>query len=163
MPAHLILLDFIPRTLFNDEAISVKIFQCSLSQKKKWSCFCPRHKGRVGGLRVRLHSFFTSTLDEDSWWPWRPGRVTSKKEFRYTLIMGQGGCFQKRYISCSCWNSNLGCPSPLKGRLTNLVLAVTVLTSFSDVPVSNLGRYTRFCAGTFEWGGASGLDWVRIG
>ena len=33
-----------------------------------------------------------------------------------------------------------------------------MLTSFWDVPVSNLGRYTRFCAGTFVGeGGVGGL------
>jgi len=30
-----------------------------------------------------------------------------------------------------------------------------VFTSFWVVPVSNLGRYTRFYAGTFEWGGVN--------
>jgi len=39
-------------------------------------------------------------------------------------------------------------------------MAVNVLTSFWDVPVSNLDQYTRFCAGTFEWVGVSGLGGV---
>ena len=132
----------------------------TLNITKKIKLLLPTLWRHVGGLKVWLHSFFTSALDGDNWWPWRSGRFTSKREPQYPLIMRQGACFQKRYISCPCWDSNLGCPSPLKGRLRDLVLVVTVLTSFWDVPVSNLGRYTRFSADTFVWGGVGGLGGV---